>query len=257
MTNPNQPCTKPGCPLQGQPHPGCAAHRKRTDPPQPCGRPPRAGVTTCPAHGGHAPAAQAAGAARRAQAAAATELRRLFPTPDDPTLVHVDPTTALLDLISWKHAEVLALRERVAQLDTAGTSRELDDLEPDVDAKASLIWGVTRQKIGGEDEGSTSEARPNVWWSMLRSAEDQLASYAAAAHRAGIADQQIRLAQGQVQLAMDVIRDALGLALASLAVLLGDRADEIRAAWPALQQQVIVQALQTRAARLEQTGDST
>lgn len=60
------PCAKPGCPLEGQVHPMCAGHRKRTDPPEPCGAQPVTGADKCRFHGFAKGAPGRAGADRRA-----------------------------------------------------------------------------------------------------------------------------------------------------------------------------------------------
>lgn len=162
-------------------------HREPTDPMHtkckgttrtgnPCGNRPIIGGTVCRMHGGSAPAVRAKAAERTQQDAA----RRALMALGEP--VPIDPAQALLDLIAWKHGEVQWLRSKVQAV--------RDEV---------LVWGATEHREGVGPEGPisvTSErAQPNVWWSLLRQAEDQLSDYASKALRAGVAERQIRLAE--------------------------------------------------------------
>lgn len=97
---------------------------------------------------------------------------------------HVDPSEALLHLISWKYGEVKWLRMRV------------QDLPAD-----ELTWGVAQTDVGLGPDGPidrvTEKASPSVWWALLRQAEDQLANYAERALRAGVEERRVRLAENQ------------------------------------------------------------
>jgi hypothetical protein len=142
----------------------------------PCGNRPITGGTVCRMHGGSAPAVKAKAAERKQQEAVRRTLMALGePEP-------IDPAQALLNLIAWKHGEVQWLRSKVQAVQ--------DEV---------LVWGATEHREGVGPEGPisvTSErAQPNVWWSLLRQAEDQLSDYASKALRAGVAERQIRLAE--------------------------------------------------------------
>lgn len=141
-----------------------------------CKRVPPQGATVCNIHGGSAPAVKAKAVERTQQDAARRALMALGePEP-------IDPAQALLNLIAWKHGEVRWLRDKV------------QEQEP-----AALVWGMAEHKEGVGPEGpvnlDVTKAAPNVWWSLLRQAEDQLAEYASKALRAGVAERQIRLAE--------------------------------------------------------------
>lgn len=153
---------------------------------RPCRRPPIAGGTVCATHGGSAPQVKAAAARRLQLAAAARELAVL----GEP--IAIDPAAALLSLVHHKAGEVAWLRAMV----------QTDDLD-------ELVWGVTREKEGGDDHGTTREAKPSIWWAMLRTAEDQLAAYAAAAIRAGVEERRVRLQEQQGALVAGVIQRIL------------------------------------------------
>lgn len=145
-------------------------------------------------HGGLAPRVRAAGQ-RRTQQAAAERAVALFGAPKD-----VDPAQALLDLVHWTAGEVEYWRDRVRQL-----AAEDED---------ALTWGITREKSGGDDHGTTTEAKPAVQYVMLYAAQDRLAQYATAALKAGVAERQVRLAETQGSLVAGAVRailDALNL----------------------------------------------
>ncbi len=154
-----------------------------------CRRPSMKGGTVCASHGGKSPQAKAAAARRLAEQEAAKAVR-LFATPVD-----IDPARALVELVQWTAGEVAYWREQV---------RALADENP-----ATLTWGIVREKVGGEDHGTTLEAKPNVAYLMLTDAQDRLAKYAAAALKAGVEERRVKLAEDQGELVARVIRSIL------------------------------------------------
>lgn len=154
-----------------------------------CRRPSMKGGTVCASHGGKSPQAKAAAARRLAEQEAA-KAARLFAAPVD-----IDPARALVELVQWTAGEVTYWREQV---------RALADGNPD-----ALTWGITREKQGGEDHGTTLEAKPNVSYLMLTDAQDRLAKYAAAALKAGVEERRVKLAEDQGALVAQVIRSIL------------------------------------------------
>lgn len=167
----------------------CTAHK--TD-----GTPCRAwaikGANVCRVHGGSLKRVKAAAARRLEEEKQARALRRGLAQAYGEDVPTVDPGEAMLQAVSWKHAEVVALRLKVS---------ELEDRE--------RIWGVTREKRGGEDYGTTEEAKPHAWWVMLRSAEEQLVKFAAAARAAGCDERRVALAEQQGDMIAAVLRVAL------------------------------------------------
>jgi len=147
------------------------------------------GGTVCASHGGKSPQAKAAAARRLAEQEAAKAVR-LFAAPVD-----IDPARALVELVQWTAGEVAYWREQVRAL--AGGNPE------------ALTWGITREKEGGEDHGTTLEAKPNVAYLMLTDAQDRLAKYAAAALKAGVEERRVKLAEDQGALVAQVIRSIL------------------------------------------------
>ena len=154
-----------------------------------CRRPSMKGGTVCASHGGKSPQVKAAAARRLAEQEAA-KAARLFAAPVD-----IDPARALVELVQWTAGEVAYWREQV---------RALADGNPD-----ALTWGITREKQGGEDHGTTLEAKPNVAYLMLTDAQDRLAKYAAAALKAGVEERRVKLAEDQGALVAQVIRSIL------------------------------------------------
>lgn len=168
----------------------CTAH---TSGGRPCRKPPIQGGDVCATHGGSAPQVRAAAQRRLDMQAAARELAVL----GEP--IAIDPAAALLSLVHHKAGEVAWLRAMV----------QTDDVD-------DLVWGITREKEGGDDHGTTREAKPSIWWAMLRTAEDQLAAYAAAAIKAGVEERRVRIEERQGALVAQVIRRSLEGVLAAL-----------------------------------------
>lgn len=177
--------------------PRCGAKKKDGTP---CGKWPLEGATRCRLHGGASPQAREA-AQRRQQA---TMIRKtLGDVPDD-----VDPAQALLELVKLKYAEMHWLRAKVQEVDP----------DPGEGGSESLTWGVSKHDEGigaqGPVDVKTHESQANIWWRLLREAEDQLAKYSALALKAGVERRQIELQEAQaVHLAgaINRILDALEL----------------------------------------------
>lgn len=143
-----------------------------------CKRAAIVGGTVCVMHGGKAPAVAAAAAGRVERANAEVALQVGLAAAYGDRVPDIDPATAMLKAVSWKYVEVVALRAKVAELG--------DD---------ERVWGKVRDKSGGDDYGITQEARPNVWWVMLRESERDLVKFAAAARAAGATDALIEIEQ--------------------------------------------------------------
>lgn len=174
--------------------PACTGHistgspgQDKPDAGRACRNPPMRGQKICQKHGGKAAQNRAAAKTRQAEAKAEKVLRR-FGEPIDTT-----PTEALLDAVRWTAGYVAWLREKVAA----------------VSCDEKLIWGLTRRKIGGEDNGTTHEAKPNAWLELLGTWHDRLVKICAEAIKAGIEERRVRLAESQGQLVADVIKAIL------------------------------------------------
>ncbi len=131
----------------------------------------------------------------------------------------VDPAEALLQLVAWKRAEILVLRERVAEI-------EQDD----------LVFGTVKEKTGEGALGPTSEtveqAGQHTWYRLLHAAEDQLARYAKAALDAGIAERQVRIAEQQGSLIATALKGILDQLLARVLTVVPDAVQgEVSSVW--------------------------
>lgn len=180
------PCGRDGCTMRGQVHTKCHGHNRAG---QPCGKSPVPGATVCGLHGGKAPQVKAAAAERVAEEQARRDVE-LFSARRD-----IHPAEALLELVHWTAGEVDYWRARVRQVAA--------------DDEDALTWGVVREKSGGEDHGTTREARPNVAYAMLVDASNRLERYASAALKAGVEERRVRLAESQGAAVADAIRGIL------------------------------------------------
>lgn len=150
-----------------------------------CKNSPLAGLTVCRFHGGNT---HREIGKRRVAEAKATTLAAKWGVPVDTT-----PTEAILSQVRiWAGLE-LFYRERAESL-----------------SDNDRIWGVTRRKTGGDDRGTTYEARPHIWITMHESASINLVKFCAQAINAGIEERKVRLAEQQGALVADVIKRVLG-----------------------------------------------
>lgn len=199
----------------------CTATAKTTG--KPCRRYPEQGAKTCHFHGSATRAARAKAAQNVAEEKARVQMARLgLPEP-----VKISHGEAMIWLVSAKYAEVCWLRAKVQSI-----------------SEADLVWGVTRDKAGatttnletGEVTSAapevTRESRPNIWWVMLRGAEDQLVVYAKAAHAAGVDDAHVDLAKQQGQM-LGAFLDGLMAAMFAALVGAGVTREDFPGVWAA------------------------
>lgn len=193
----------PPCKTCGTVHERCAGHTKNgPNAGKPCGKRPLTGATVCASHGGAARQVRAAAARRTQEAEAARQVATLG-LPRD-----VTPTDALLEEVRWTAGHVQWLRGKVAELE------EREDESGDVEHP--LVWGITKQKTGGEDYGTTEEAAPSIWYVLYAKERAHLVAVCQAAIKAGVEERRVRLAEQQgdlVALAITRILDALLTAL--------------------------------------------
>lgn len=171
------------CQQCGKPHVRCTAHTKAGNP---CGQPPMKGQTVCRKHGGKAKQNLAAAERRQAEAQAARDVE-LFAARRD-----IHPAEALLELVQWTAGEVDYWRARVSEIE-----------------EADLTWGVTKVKDGGDDRGTTEEAKPHIAYVMLVDASNRLERYSSAALKANIDERRVRLAESEGRVLAGVIQRIL------------------------------------------------
>ena len=220
------------CPTCGQTHPrGCQAHKKAARGGGPCLATPVPGGTVCKWHGGNSPSAKAAATKRLATLAAAEQVARLG------LRVDIHPADALIDLVHWTAGEVAYWRAQVVAIEDEGGRR-------------SLTWGVTKEKSGGDDFGTTQEAKPHIAYVMLERASDRLAQYAAAALKAGVDQAVVKIAEQQGAAVAGAQRAILDRMLASMIELLRELGmaddqivDALRSRWGAAVSQIVPEEL--------------
>ncbi|PYG00178.1 hypothetical protein SAMN05216184_104117 [Georgenia satyanarayanai] len=181
----------------------CSATAKSTG--QQCARQAIAGGTVCRVHGGATQRARAAAARRVAEQQALAAVTTLG-LPRD-----ISPTEALLEEVRWTAGHVQWLRGKVQELEQQ-PSREVEDSDgelADLGGQHSLVWGVTREKTGGDDRGTTQEAAPSIWYVLYERERKHLVTVASAALKAGVEERRVRLAESQGALVAGVIRRVL------------------------------------------------
>jgi len=173
-----KPCTKCGqvhaSKMRGQ---RCCAGHISSGPRkgEPCSQPAKAGQEICRYHGGNSPQALAAAEDRKQREqieALAAALTLGQPVLDK------DPGEIIADQIAWRAGHVAWLRSRVQRLDPK-----------------SLAWGKTKKKVGGDDHGTTSEAKPSIWYQLYIEAQRDLEKLCLEAIRAGFEERRVRLAE--------------------------------------------------------------
>ena len=165
----------------------CTAKSKQSG--QRCKRPAIKGGTVCFVHGGGSPIVKAKIARDRLEAEARQAVELWGGKRD------IHPAAALLELVQRKAMEVEYWRHRVHEV-------QQED-------EAALTWGRTKEKLGGEDHGTTREAKPHIALTLLHKAEADLANYCSAALKAGVDEAMVRIAQTTAGQFQQVINRAL------------------------------------------------
>jgi hypothetical protein len=150
------------------------------------------GQTVCAMHGGKGARNRAKGTERAADERA-RQLMKRFAGPID-----ITPSQGMLDSICWVAGYVQFLRQQVERVTNDAT--KTDD----------LIWGKTKDKTGGNDAGTTYEAKPSAWSAELGVWQDRLTKLCTEAIRIGIEERKVRLAEKQGELVADVITRITG-----------------------------------------------
>jgi hypothetical protein len=172
----------------------CWARTKATG--KQCTRPAASGQKVCQLHGGAAAQNLAKGRERVAEEKA----RVLVATYG--LKIETTATEALLEEVQRTAGHVAWLGDRVRELDPDAMGADTD--------KHPLVWGVTKEKTGGEDRGITEEATPSEWLKLYQQERDHLVKVCSAAIKAGIEERRVQLAESQGALVAQVIRAILG-----------------------------------------------
>src|SRR5690242_196271 len=162
-----------------------------------CGANAMTGQNVCRYHGGSAPQSRKAGEKRAAE----ERVRRLVETYG--RKIETTAAEALLEEVQWTAGHVAWLRERVQEIESEAS-------EVGTDREHPLVWGVTKEKSGGEDRGTTEEAAPSIWLKLYQQERAHLVKVCSEAIRAGIEERRVRLAEAQGALIAQAIRSILG-----------------------------------------------
>jgi hypothetical protein len=144
------------------------------------------GGKVCEVHGGRTPNARSGTEKRVAD----QKVRALVATYGLP--VEITPEKAILDEIHRTAGHVAWLEERIRELDAD-----------------QLIWGVTKEKDGGEDRGTTFEAVPHAFLKLYQQERSHLAKVCSDAIRAGLEARQVKLAEEQGAMVAQAVRAIL------------------------------------------------
>lgn len=107
--------------------------------------------------------------------------------------IETSPADALLSEVHRTAGHVAWLQHQVAELE-----------------EHELVWGRTKDKWGGEDRGTTEEAKPHVLLTLYQAERAHLVKVSAEAIRCGIEERRVKLAESQGALVAGVIRAILG-----------------------------------------------
>jgi hypothetical protein len=126
--------------------------------------------------------------------------------------VETTATQALIDEVQWTAGHVEWLRERVQEIEGVRAA-VLEPGEGGIPADSDrhpLVWGITKIKEGGEDEGTTYEAAASIWLALYWKEREHLVRVCAATVKAGVDERLVKLAEDQGRLVADVLRAILG-----------------------------------------------
>ena len=206
--------------LPADPKRRCKAHNRKG---KQCGRPAVPGALVCEYHGGAAPQVQAAAQRRLTLHEAEQAARQLG------LLIDISPEQVLLDEVQRCAGMVAFYQRQVEQI--ANVSAQ------------DLVWGQTKQKIGGDDRGETYEAAPNVWLQLFNAERDRLTRVCAAALRAGIEERRVKLAEGQGVLIASVLKRILDQMLRTVVTVVPKSEDALVQAWSSAVAEVVPREL--------------
>lgn len=217
---------KPDCELctgRGQTHDPtptrCQGHSSQNK--AQCRQRPMAAMSVCQTHGGRSPQAKA----KREREQKAEQLQVAVRTYG--AKLDVDPAEAMLDEVRWTAGHVAWLREQVQQLEAE-----------------ELAWGRagTVEKQDGPE--STWRAAPHVLLDLYAQERRHLVAVCRATIVSGIEERQVRLAERQGDLLVDVITRIVNALEQALRAVLGAKAwQTVAERWPALVGEIVPREL--------------
>lgn len=186
---------KPICKKCGKIHvtwqgtPACSAHKKNTNPPEPCTKNPLKALGVCRSHGGATPWAKMAQTKRLAMLSAEGEIGELMRECDIP---EQHPIDGLLEVVRVSGSMMRLLTIKVGELAENPEVREVllengktGELSIKRVAGDEAFWGLNHN----------SEMVPHVYVQLLRTWTERYEKACATALSAGIEERRIRLAE--------------------------------------------------------------
>lgn len=160
---------------------------------------PHVGEGRCKLHGGSTKTHVKAALVKTAKAEAAK-----YGTP-----IEMGPAESLLAELARTHGWIAFFESQVGEL-----------------RASDLVWGKSRHKIGGEDRGSTHEAKPSIWFQLLQEQRKHLVAVIDSCTRSGVAEHMMRLAEDQGRMVAGVIQRSFASMLEAVLAALTDRFGE-------------------------------
>lgn len=187
--------------------PTCRAHRRGTDPLEPCLNYARKGQKVCGYHGGANPVGLAKGKQRQLDTRAEIALSKLRGAIT--RAPSINPRDALQQEVDRTNAIVAWLGEKVAQLDdefpTVSDASGVTVNGPVAGGLGNnakphpLVWGVTQEQEVEASEypgtNTTHSADMNLWYVMWKKEREHLVVVTTAALKAGIDQKRIELSE--------------------------------------------------------------
>lgn len=223
------------CPQCGKIHvtwkgdPACSAHKKGTDPLEPCSKNPLRALGVCRSHGGATPLAVKAQTERLALMAAQGEIGDLMRECDIP---EQHPIDGLLEVVRVSGSMMRLLTIKVGELAEDPTIEDVlvetrdGDLSTRRRAGEDAFWGLNH----------TGEMVPHTYVQLLRIWTERYERACKTALEAGIEERRIRLAEDTSATFFTALTKAVavaGLDPAARALLTKALADELRKVNPA------------------------
>lgn len=186
-----------------------------------CEKTPMEALTVCRNHGGKTPGAVAKATERKQTAQLEVAVRTYGARLD------IDPGDAMLDEVRWTAGHVAWLREQVQQLEAE-----------------QLTWGRSGTVEKSDGPESTWRAAPHVLLDLYARERKHLIDASRATIVSGIEERQVRLAERQGDLLVDVITRIVNALEQALRAVLGAKAWQVVAErWPALVGEIVPREL--------------
>lgn len=170
-------------------HPSCSAHKTNTDPPEPCTKPPKNGMTVCRSHGAVLPVNIKAAQQRLGLMEAQGEIAELMRECDIP---EQHPIDGLLEVVRVSGAMMRLLTVKVGELAEEPEVREVleentktGDLRTKRVAEENAFWGLDKD----------GQMVPHTYVQLLKIWTERYERACATALSAGIEERRIRLAE--------------------------------------------------------------